>query len=134
MEINIEITEREIAERKQQWIDAQVQKYMGLDYWEKSTTQDQLFAEIRKKHQYGAELYLTEEFKKELQNTVREQVQKLVDEELKISKQTLKHIVQNYLFEKLEVLVQETLKDAIFTTQNGGVDMEKDFLLADQFE
>ena len=118
MEIKIEVTEKEIAERKQQWIDAQLQQYCGIDYWKRQSTEGELLAEIRKKHEYGAELYLTQEFKQELQRTVREQVQKLVDEELKRSKQTLKQIVQQFMFEKLDALVQETLKDAIFTTQS----------------
>lgn len=83
MEIKIEVTEQEIVERKNQWIDSQLQQYMGLEYWKRNATQDELLAEIRKKHQYGAELYLTQEFKQELQNTLREQVTKLVEEELK---------------------------------------------------
>lgn len=61
MEIKIEVTEKEIAERKAIWIDQQLQQY-----W---------------------------------------------------SQRNLKTIVQQFIFEKLDNLVQETLKDAIFTTQ-----------------
>ena len=116
MELKIEITEQDIAERKKIWIDSQLQQYMGLDYWKRSATQDELLAEIRTAHQIGSKLYLTKEFKAELQETLREQVSKLVEEELKRSKQSLKEIVQQFLFEKLDALVQETLKDSIFTT------------------
>jgi len=117
MEIKIEVTEKEIAERKQQWIDAQLQQYAGMDYWKRESLQSELLAEIRKKHQYGAELYLTQEFKQELQNTLRESIKKLVDEELKRTDRQLQQIVQQFIFEKLDGLVQETLKDAVFTTQ-----------------
>jgi|SRR3990172_10749993 len=114
MEIKIEVTEQEITKRKQQWIDQQLQQYMGLEYWKQNATQNELLAEIRKAHQYGSQLYLTQKFKQELQNTLREQVQKLVEEEL--NKQDLKQIVKDFLFQKLDNLVQKTLKDAIFTT------------------
>jgi hypothetical protein len=117
MEIKIEVTEKEIAERKAIWIDQQLQQYCGLDYWKRQSTENELLAEIRKKNEYGAGFYLTEDFKKQLQNTLKEQVQKLVDEELKRSQRTLQTIVQQFIFEKPDNLVQETLKDAIFTTQ-----------------
>jgi len=117
MEIKIEVTEKEIAERKAIWIDQQLQQYCGLDYWKRQSTENELLSEIRKKHNYGAEFYLTEEFKKQLQETLKEQVKKLVDEELKRSQRTLQTVVQQFIFEKLDNLVQETLKDAIFTTQ-----------------
>lgn len=117
MEIKIELTEKEIAERKQQWIDNQLAQYAGVDYWKRESLQNELLSEIRKKHQYGAELYLTPEFKQELQNTLRESVKKLVDEELKRTNRQLQQIVQQFIFEKLDGLVQETLKDALFTTQ-----------------
>jgi len=117
MEIKIEVTEKEIAERKAIWIDQQLQQYCGLDYWKRQSTENELLAEIRKKNEYGAGFFLTEDFKKQLQNTLKEQVQKLVDEELKRSQRTLQTIVQQFIFEKLDNLVQKTLKDAIFTTQ-----------------
>lgn len=117
MEIKIEVTEKEIAERKAIWIDQQLQQYCGLDYWKRQSTENELLSEIRKKHGYSAGLYLTEDFKKQLQETLKEQVKKLVDEELKRSQRTLQTIVQQFIFEKLDNLVQETLKDAIFTTQ-----------------
>lgn len=117
MEIKIEVTEKEIAERKAIWIDQQLQQYCGLDYWKRQSTENELLSEIRKKHEYSAGLYLTEDFKKQLQETLKEQVKKLVDEELKRSQRTLQTIVQQFIFEKLDNLVQETLKDAIFTTQ-----------------
>jgi len=124
MEIKIQVTEQEIEQRKKEWIDAQLQQYCGLEYWKRQSTENELLAEIRKKHGYGSELYLTPEFKEELQNTLKEQVRKLVDEELKRQNRTLQQIVQQFIFEKLDNLVQETLKDAIFVTQT---DYEKQF-------
>ena len=118
MEVKIEVSEQDIKEAKQLWIEKQLQQYIGIDYWQRQSTENDLLAEIRKQHQYGAEMYLTPEFKKELQDKYREQVKKLVDEELKRLNYNLKQIVQQYIFEKLDNLVQDTLKDAIFTTQS----------------
>lgn len=117
MEIKIEVTEKEIAERKALWIDQQLQQYAGLDYWKRISTENELLAEIRKKSEFGANFYLTDDFKKQLHETLKSQVGKLVDEELKRLERSLKQIVQQFIFEKLDNLVQETLKDAIFTTQ-----------------
>lgn len=117
MEIKIEVTEKEIQEAKQQWIEKQLNQYLGIDYWKRQSTENELLAEIRKTHQYGAEMYLTKEFKQELQEKYREAVKKLVDEELKRINYEMKRVVQQYIFEKLDALVQDTLKDAIFTTQ-----------------
>jgi uncharacterized membrane protein YheB (UPF0754 family) len=117
MEIKIEVSEEEIKEAKQLWIEKQLNQYLGIEYWKRQSTENDLMAEIRKSHQYGAEMYLTPEFKKELQEKYREQVKKLVDEELKRLNYEIKKVVQQYLFEKLDNLVEETLKDAIFTTQ-----------------
>lgn len=76
-----------------------------------------MLAEIRKKHGYNSELYLTPEFKEELKRTLKDQVQNLVDEELKRKNRILEQIVKQFIFEKLDKLVQETLKDAIFVTK-----------------
>ena len=90
---------------------------MGVEYWKRQSTENELLAEIRKAHGYGAEMYLTAEFKKELQDKYRDAVKKLVDEELKRLNYEMKRVVQQYIHEKLDALVQETLKDAVFTTQ-----------------
>lgn len=117
MEIKIELSEKEIQEAKTIWIEKQLNQYLGVEYWKRQSTENELLAEIRKAHGYGAEMYLTAEFKKELQDKYRDAVKKLVDEELKRLNYEMKRVVQQYIHEKLDNLVQETLKDAVFTTQ-----------------
>ena len=117
MEVKIEVSEKEIQEAKTLWIEKQLSQYLGIEYWKRQSTENELLAEIRKAHGYGAEMYLTAEFKKELQDKYRDAVKKLVDEELKRLNYEMKRVVQQYIHEKLDNLVQETLKDAVFTTQ-----------------
>jgi uncharacterized membrane protein YheB (UPF0754 family) len=124
MEIKIQVTEEEIEQRKKEWIDAQLHQYSKMEYWKRQNVENELLAEIRKQQGYGSEMYLTAEFKKELQDKYREQVRKLVDEELKRLNYNLKKMVQDFIFEKLDNLVQETLKDSIFVSQ---VDYERQF-------
>jgi len=116
MEIKIEVTEQEIEQRKKEWIDAQLQQYSKMEYWKRQTIENELLGEIRKQHQYSSDMYLTPEFKQELQDKYKEQVHKLIDEELKRLNRNLQTIVQQFIFEKLDNLVQETLKDAIFVS------------------
>ena len=124
MEIKVQVTEEEIEQRKKEWIDAQLQQYSKMEYWKRQNVENELLAEIRKKHSYGSDMYLTPEFKKELQEKHKEQVHKLVDEELKRLNYNLKRIVQDFIFEKLDNLVQETLKNSIFVSN---VDYERQF-------
>ena len=124
MEIKVQVTEKEIEQRKKEWIDAQLQQYSKMEYWKRQNVENELLAEIRKQHSYGSNMYLTPEFKKELQEKHKEQVHKLVDEELKRLNYNLKRIVQDFIFEKLDNLVQETLKNSIFVSN---VDYERQF-------
>ena len=124
MEIKVQVTEEEIEQRKKEWIDAQLQQYSKMEYWKRQNIENELLAEIRKKHSYGSDMYLTPEFKKELQEKHKEQVHKLVDKELERLNYNLKRIVQDFIFEKLDNLVQETLKNSIFVSN---VDYERQF-------
>src|ERR1017187_7239899 len=105
MKIDIELTPEEIIAFKEKYMREKLDLYnTPPTSWEVSNFKDGLLQEIRKKHEYGKEFYLTPEFKKELSEMLAEQVKTLVDKEIADNKRFIKNHVQRFVAEHFETI------------------------------
>ena len=113
MEIKIELTEQEVKDYKERFMERKLSEYTSQSYWESESMKNKLLEGIREKHQYGAELYLTQDFKKKLQETLHDQVEKLVEKQLKGQELIIQNIVEQFIFNHIEEMCNKVLKNVM---------------------